>query len=83
MLCRRRDAYENYERNGGEVEMIHIVKDMKMPEECHECPFQIKFKNGVADDWHMRRCVIEDRIIEYPRPKWCPIKPVKEEASGG
>ncbi len=63
--------------------MIQIVKDMKMPEECHECPFQIRFKNGVADDWYMRRCVIEDRIIEYPRPKWCPIKPVKaEEVSG-
>lgn len=62
--------------------MIQIVKDMKMPEECHECPFQIKFKNGVADDWYMRRCVIEGRIIEYPRPKWCPIKPVKEEVSG-
>ena len=62
--------------------MIQIVKDIKMPEECHECPFQIKFKNGVTDDWYMRRCVIEDRIIEYPRPNWCPIKVVEVSKDG-
>lgn len=60
--------------------MIQIVKNMRMPEECHECPFQLRFKDGeVEDGYYMRRCVIENRIIEYPRPGWCPIKPVKEQ----
>ena len=59
--------------------MIQIIKDMEIPEECHDCPFQIRFKDGVADKWYMRRCVIEDRVIEYPSPQWCPIKPIKSE----
>ena len=46
----------------------------KIPTECHECPFQLKFKDDIQDDWYMRRCVIEQRIIEYPKPEWCPIK---------
>lgn len=49
-----------------------------MPEECHECPFQLKFKDGVVDNYYMRRCVIEQRKIEYPRPEWCPLKNAQE-----
>jgi len=48
--------------------------DMEMPLECHECPFQLKFKDGEADAFYMRRCVIENRRIEYPRPEWCPLR---------
>ena len=58
--------------------MLVIDVDWDVPEECHECPFQLKFKDGVADDWYMRRCVIEQRKIEYPRPEWCPLKTVLE-----
>lgn len=55
--------------------MIMIMKDIEAPAECHECPFQLRFKDGEAEDgFYMRRCVIENRIIEYPRPKWCPIR---------
>lgn len=45
-----------------------------IPTECHECPFQLKFKDDTQDDWYMRRCVLANRVIEYPKPKWCPIK---------
>lgn len=58
--------------------MLVIDVDWDVPEECHECPFQLKFKDGVADDWYMRRCVVEQRKIEYPRPEWCPLKTVQE-----
>ena len=53
-----------------------IETDMidRIPIECHECPLQLKFKDDVQDDWYMRRCIIEQRVIEYPKPKWCPIK---------
>ena len=51
---------------------------MDKPEECHECPFQLTFKDGVVDKWYMRRCVIEQRPIEYPRPEWCPLMTVQE-----
>lgn len=54
--------------------MIRIDLDMNMPEECHECPFQLKFKDDEVDAWYMRRCVITQRKIEYPRPEWCPLK---------
>ena len=54
--------------------MIRIDLDMDMPEECHECPFQLKFKDDEVDPWYMRRCVIMQRNIEYPRPEWCPLK---------
>lgn len=58
--------------------MIQIeIDEMDKPKECHECPFQLKFKNGEADDWYMRRCVIMNRLIEYPLPDWCPIKQCK------
>lgn len=60
--------------------MIQIGLDMDMPEECHKCPFQFKFKDDEIDSWYMRRCVITRRKIEYPRPEWCPLKerePVK------
>ena len=50
-----------------------IMIDMEMPNECHECPFQLRFKNGEADDWYERRCIIANRIIEYPKPNWCPL----------
>lgn len=56
--------------------MIQI--DMEMPNECHECPFQMKWKDGVQDNWYMRRCIIKNQIIEYPRPKWCPLKEIHE-----
>ena len=58
--------------------MIQIKVDMDMPKECHECPFQLKFKDGEADEWYTRRCVIEQKIIEYPRPAWCPLKVIPE-----
>jgi hypothetical protein len=62
--------------------MIQILKDMDMPDECHECPFQLRFKDGeVEDGFYMRRCVIENRIIEYPRPGWCPIRSVTAKTS--
>ena len=57
--------------------MIQILKDMEMPEECYECPFQLRFKNGEVDGWNMRRCVIMNRVIEYPRPGWCPLTKVE------
>ena len=59
--------------------MIQINLDMDMPEECHECPFQFKFKDDEVDAWYMRRCVIMQRKIEYPRPEWCPLEYVSEE----
>lgn len=59
---------------GSEMEMIRVNLDMDMPEECHECPFQLKFKGDEVDAWYMRRCVIMHRKIEYPRPEWCPLK---------
>ncbi len=59
-----------------ETEMVKIELEMDKPKECHECPFQLKFKDDVADDWYMRRCVIINQIIEYPLPDWCPIKEV-------
>ena len=71
-----------FSNNEKEVsKMIVIKKDMEMPKECHECPFQIQFKNGYEDEWYMRRCVIENRVIEYPRPEWCPLHVVRKEAS--
>ena len=54
--------------------MLQLTLDMEMPQECHECQFQLKFKNGEADSWYSRRCVIEQRIIEYPKPQWCPLR---------
>ena len=53
--------------------MIKIELEMDMPKECHECPFQMKFKDDVEDDWYMRRCVIVRKTIEYPKPDWCPL----------
>lgn len=53
---------------------MSVLIEMEIPKECHECPFQIRFKDGEADDWYARRCVIEHQIIEYPRPDWCPLK---------
>lgn len=53
--------------------MIKIELEMDMPKECHECPFQMKFKDDVTDDWYMRRCVIARKVIEYPKPDWCPL----------
>lgn len=61
--------------------MIVIKLDIDMPKECHECPFQLKFKDDQQDNWYSRRCVIEKRIIEYPRPKWCPLKERNEDDS--
>lgn len=54
--------------------MLIGIEMEEMPKECHECRFQMKYKDGEQDDWYCRRCVIEDRIIEYPKPKWCPLK---------
>lgn len=63
--------------------MIRIELDMDMPRECHECPFQLKFKNGEADDWYMRRCVIVNKPIEYPKPDWCPLSEQKRRNRNG
>ena len=60
----------------GETGMVKIELEMDKPKECHECPFQLKFKDDTVDDWYMRRCVIINQIIEYPLPDWCPIKEV-------
>lgn len=60
--------------------MIQITVDMDMPKECHECPFQLQFKDGEVDEWYMRRCVIKQRTIEYPRPAWCPLKVVADNS---
>lgn len=51
-----------------------IMIDMEMPKECHECPMQKQFKDGKVDDFYMRRCVITGKVIEYPKPEWCPLK---------
>ena len=59
--------------------MIRIELEMDKPKECHECPFQLKFKNDEADDWYTRRCVIMHQQIEYPLPDWCPIEQVQED----
>jgi hypothetical protein len=58
--------------------MIRIEIEMDKPKECHECPFQLKFKDDTVDDWYMRRCVIINQIIEYPLPSWCPIKEINQ-----
>lgn len=47
---------------------------MSFPRERHECPFQLRFKDGIQDNWYVRRCIIEQRQIEYPRPEWCPLE---------
>lgn len=44
------------------------------PRECHDCPFQLRFKDGTQNDWYMRRCIIKNRTIQYPRPRWCPLE---------
>lgn len=62
----------------GEAVMIGIKGITEIPNECHECPFQFKFKDGEADEWYNRRCVIKRRTIEYPRPKWCPLVDIKK-----
>ena len=54
--------------------MLQLTLDMDMPEECHECQFQLKFKCGEADKWYSRRCILKQRRIEYPIPNWCPLK---------
>ena len=59
--------------------MIRIELEMDKPKECHDCPFQLKFKNDEADDWYIRRCVILHQQIEYPLPDWCPIEQVTKE----
>lgn len=58
--------------------MIKAEFEMDMPRECHECPFQLKFKGEDVDDWYTRRCVLINQRIEYPRPDWCPLQPVDE-----
>lgn len=63
--------------------MIRINLDMDMPEECHECQFQLKFKDDEVDAWHTRRCVIMQRKIEYPRPEWCPLEYVPDGCTDG
>lgn len=59
--------------------MVKVLLDIDFPRECHECKLQLKFKDGEVDDWYSRRCVLTERIIEYPRPDWCPLQPVKED----
>lgn len=59
--------------------MLIGIELSELPQECHDCPFQFKFKDGEQDNWYMRRCVIEKRVIEYPKPKWCPLKVLTEE----
>lgn len=59
--------------------MIKAEFEMDMPRECHECPFQLKFKGEDVNDWYTRRCVLINQRIEYPRPDWCPLQPVKED----
>ena len=54
--------------------MIIGIELDEMPTDCYECPLQIKFKDGVQDDLYMRRCVVKNRVIEYPKPEWCPLK---------
>ena len=63
--------------------MIRINLDMDMPKECHECLFQLKFKDGEVGPWYMRRCVIMHRNIEYPRPEWCQLKEQENEYEKG
>ena len=53
--------------------MIGIKGITEIPNECHECPFQLKFKDDEVDEWYNRRCVIKRQTIEYPRPDWCPL----------
>lgn len=66
-------------KNGKGESMIKAEFEMDMPRECHECPFQLKFKGEDVDDWYTRRCVLINKRIEYPRPDWCPLQPVKED----
>lgn len=44
--------------------MIKAEFEMDMPRECHECPFQLKFKGEDVDDWYTRRCVLINQRIE-------------------
>ena len=54
--------------------MLLGIELEEVPKECHECPLQLKFKDGEQDDWYARRCVVERRMIEYPRTQWCPLR---------
>ena len=51
----------------------------EIPAECHECPFQLKFKDDKQNGWYLRRCVLAQRVIEYPKPDWCPIKEIVDK----
>ena len=68
------DDREVWWEKGRWAGMIIGIELDKMPTDCYECPLQIKFKDGVQDDWYMRRCTVKNRVIEYPRPEWCPLK---------
>lgn len=45
-----------------------LIKDMEMPENCHECPFEILNKCFATSR--------EDcRVESLDRPEWCPLEP--------
>lgn len=62
--------------------MIKAEFEMDMPRECHECPFQLKFKGEDVDNWYSRRCVLVNQRIEYPRPDWCPLQKEQKPKTG-
>ena len=53
--------------------MIGIKGIAEVPRDCFECPFQLHFKDGYADDWYNRRCVILNETIQYPKLENCPL----------
>lgn len=59
--------------------MIGIKGIAELPRDCFECQFQLHFKDGCADDWYNRRCVILNETIQYPKLKNCPLVDLQAE----
>ena len=54
--------------------MSVIVKGMKMPNNCYECPC------CASDDWYGYYCLLDDesRSACDGRPDWCPLVEITE-----
>lgn len=65
--------------------MSVLVKGMKMPETCIECPMQFGGFCGVmpADIDEGRVFPTVDECWEKKKPKWCPLEEVEERSKHG
>ena len=59
--------------------MIGIKGIAEVPRDCFDCPFQLRCKDGCADDWYSRRCMILNKTIQYPKLEDCPLVNVHSE----